>query len=153
MKIHALMALAAICCLAANASAAAAEPQDIETILALTGQAAFLGKQEHDSLQLFEKATNKTGGIHGQMIRMSFHDNQSNPQVAVQLVNDVLGSHPKLILGSSLVAPCNAMAPFVQAGPVMYCFSPAFTRRPAAMSSPPAPRPSIRRTRWCAFSA
>ena len=133
MKTHALMALAAIGCLAANAGAAAAESRDIETILALTGRAAFLGKQEHNSLQLFEKTVNKTGGIHGKPIRMSFHDNQSNPQVSVQLVNDVLASHPKLLPGSSLVAPCNAMAPFVQAaGPVMYCFSPGI--HPAAGS-------------------
>src|SRR6185437_12145635 len=40
-----------------------------------------------------------------------------------QLLNDVLASHPKLLLGSSLVATCNAMAPLVQSGPAMYCFS------------------------------
>ena len=124
MKSHALVALAALSCAAATVTARAAAPQNVEVILALTGQAAFLGKQEQDALQLFEKLVNKTGGIHGSTIHMDFHDDQSNPQVAVQLMNDVLASHPKLLLGSSLVAPCNAMAPFVQAGPVMYCFSP-----------------------------
>jgi branched-chain amino acid transport system substrate-binding protein len=122
MKINALIALAAVLCLA-NAETRAAEPQDIEVIQALTGQGAFLGKQEHDALQLFEKTVNKTGGIHGSTIRMNFHDDQSNPQIAVQLLNDVLASHPKLLLGSSLVATCNAMAPLVQSGPAMYCFS------------------------------
>jgi branched-chain amino acid transport system substrate-binding protein len=123
MKKNAVAALAAALSLAVPAASRAAEPQNLDVVVALTGQGAFLGKQEHDALQLFEKTVNGTGGIHGTPIRMNFHDDQSNPQIAVQLLNDVLAAQPKLLLGSSLVATCNAMAPLVQSGPVTYCFS------------------------------
>jgi branched-chain amino acid transport system substrate-binding protein len=106
------------------APARAEDFYDIHVIEALTGGGSFLGQEEHDALQLVEKLTNKTGGIHGKKLRFVFHDDQSTPQVAVQLLNDVIALHPTVIMGSSLVATCNAMAPLVQDnGPVMYCFS------------------------------
>ena len=42
----------------------------------------------------------------------------------VQLANRVIATKPAVLLGSSLVAICNAMAPLMQDGPAMYCFSP-----------------------------
>jgi branched-chain amino acid transport system substrate-binding protein len=42
----------------------------------------------------------------------------------VQLTNQAIASKPAIIMGSALVAMCNAMAPLVQNGPVMYCLSP-----------------------------
>ncbi len=97
---------------------------DIHVIASLTGGGAFLGMEEHDALLLVEKSVNKTGGIHGKKLRYVFHDDQSSPQVAVQLLNDVVALHPAVFMGSSLVATCNAMFPLVQdKGPVMYCFS------------------------------
>jgi branched-chain amino acid transport system substrate-binding protein len=36
----------------------------------------------------------------------------------------VAGSKPAVLLGSSLVGACSAMAPLMQDGPAMYCFSP-----------------------------
>jgi branched-chain amino acid transport system substrate-binding protein len=106
------------------APARAEDFYDIHVIEALTGGGSFLGQEEHDALQLVEKLANKTGGIHGKKLRFVFHDDQSTPQVAVQLLNDVIALHPTVIMGSSLVATCNAMVPLVQDnGPVMYCFS------------------------------
>jgi branched-chain amino acid transport system substrate-binding protein len=104
--------------------AAAAEPYEIQAVLGLTGQGAFLGKQVNDALLLFEKAANATGGIHGRQVHIAIRDDQSNPQTAVQLTSDIVAAHPPLLLGSVLVASCNAMAPLVANGPVMYCFSP-----------------------------
>lgn len=118
-----IMFLAAPMALVAPAAAADAA-YDIPVVQSLTGGGAFLGKQEQQALQLEEKVINKAGGIHGHPVRFVFHDDQSTPQVAVQLLNEVLATHPAIVLGSTLVATCNAMTPFVKNGPVMYCFSP-----------------------------
>src|ERR1700733_13160623 len=105
--------------------AAAAEPFQIPVILPLTGGGAFLGTSENQSLQIIEKLVNQTGGIKGRPIHFAVQDDQSNPQVAVQLTNGALAKKPPVILGSAVVAMCNAMAAIVKAsGPVQFCFSP-----------------------------
>jgi branched-chain amino acid transport system substrate-binding protein len=101
----------------------AEETYDIPVILALTGGGSFLGREEQQSLQLAEKVANASGGIHGRKLRFLFQDDQSTPQLAVQLATDVVAQRPTVIMGSSLVATCNAMAPLMRNGPVMYCFS------------------------------
>ncbi len=97
---------------------------DINVILPLTGGASFLGKSEQKALQLAEPILNKADGLKGQPVHFEFYDDQSNPQTGVQLSNRVIGAKPAIVLGSSLVAVCNAMAPLMQDGPAMYCFSP-----------------------------
>jgi branched-chain amino acid transport system substrate-binding protein len=120
---EALVAMSVLGSLARPASAAP-KSYDIDVVLSLTGGGAFLGREEHDALTVAEPAFNKAGGIHGRPVHFIFHDDQSSPQLAVQLTSQVVGSHPALILGSTLVANCNAMQPFVKNGPVLYCFSP-----------------------------
>ena len=110
--------------------ASAADTQDINVILPLTGGGAFLGKAEQQALQQYEKVVNSTGGIHGKPLKFVFHDDQSSPQVAVQLANQVKATNPPVILGSALVALCNAMAPLMKEGPLLYCFSPGITVEP-----------------------
>jgi branched-chain amino acid transport system substrate-binding protein len=104
--------------------AAADDTHDINVVLPLTGSGSFLGKGEQVALQLAEKVINNTGGIHGRQLRLIFHDDQSSPQIAVQLTNGIVASRPAVVIGSALVAMCNAMAPLVRNGPVMYCLSP-----------------------------
>ena len=104
--------------------AQAADPYEIHVILSLSGPGAFLGNGERQALQFAESATNASGGIQGHKLTFVYHDDQTNPQVAVQLANDVLATKPAVILGSSLVATCRAMMPLMQNGPLMYCFSP-----------------------------
>ena len=105
--------------------AAAADPFEIPVIMPLTGGGAFLGTSENQSLQIVEKMVNAAGGIKGRPIHFAVQDDQSNPQVAVQLTNGALAKKPPVILGSSVVAMCNAMAAIVKAtGPVQFCFSP-----------------------------
>ena len=106
------------------APARAASTDDIPVIASLTGGGAFLGQEEQQAIQIFEKLVNKTGGIHGRKVHFVFHDDQSSPQQAVQLGNEVLAEKPIVVLGTTLVAGCNAMGPLMQSGPVMYCFSP-----------------------------
>jgi branched-chain amino acid transport system substrate-binding protein len=53
-------------------------------------------------------------------------DDQSQPAVAVQLANGIIGKHVPVMLGPTYVASCLAVAPLVRAnGPVQYCFAPA----------------------------
>lgn len=119
-----LVLLALSMLLLVAAPARATDNFDINVIMPLTGPGSFLGQGEQQSLQLAEKVVNNAGGIAGRPVHFVFHDDQSSPQVAVQLTNDVIAGHPPVMLGSSLVAMCSAMAPLVQSGPVEYCFSP-----------------------------
>jgi len=102
----------------------AAETYELPVILPLTGGAAFLGTGEQKALQLIAKSTNASGGIKGRTLKLAFHDDQSNPQVGVQLASEVIAKKPAVMIGSSLVAICRAMAPLMKDGPVDYCLSP-----------------------------
>ncbi|HEX4111784.1 MAG TPA: ABC transporter substrate-binding protein [Stellaceae bacterium] len=102
----------------------AADPSfDIPVIVSLTGGGAFLGKQEHQALTIEATVVNNAGGIHGLPVHFIFKDDQSSPQLAVQLANAALAANPPVILGATMVASCNAMAPLMASGPVMWCFS------------------------------
>ncbi|HXP30720.1 MAG TPA: ABC transporter substrate-binding protein [Stellaceae bacterium] len=112
--------------------ARAVEDYQLHVILPLTGNAAFIGQEQQQMLELVRASVNRSGGIQGRDLRFVYHDDQTSPQVAVQLSNDVLATHPSVILGSAITAMCNAMAPLMQDGPVMYCTSPGI--HPAAGS-------------------
>lgn len=105
-------------------AALAAGTYDVNVVLPLTGSAAFVGQGEKDSLSAVEDQVNSAGSIGGQKLHFVFHDDQTQPQVAVQLTSQVLGSQPAVVMGSSLVAMCLAMAPLMTNGPVQYCLSP-----------------------------
>ncbi len=116
-------------------SAVPAQPAPIEinAILALTGAAAFIGNAEKQSLGLIEQSTNAAGGIKGRPIKFVIQDDESNPQVTLQLVNGLVAKKVPLILGPSFTATCLAIGPVVaKSGPVDYCFSPSIA--PAAGS-------------------
>jgi branched-chain amino acid transport system substrate-binding protein len=103
--------------------AEAAEPLQFEAILSLSGPGAFLGTSEREAMELQEKMINRSGGVHGRPISFAFHDDQSSPQVGVQILASIKPTNPPFILGSSLVAACNALAPMVKSGPLLYCLS------------------------------
>ena len=126
------LSLFGIVALAFQGVALPAHAYDINVILPLTGGASFLGKEEQKALQLAEPLINKAGGIQGQPVRFVVYDDQSNPQTGVQLANKAIAAKPAVVMGSSLVGICNAMAPLMQDGPAMYCFSPGI--HPAAGS-------------------
>src|SRR5262245_26126982 len=105
-------------------AAHAADPYDLHVVLPLSGGGSFVGQGQHDSLEALAATVNKAGGISGRPVHFIYHDDQTSPQVAVQLTNEVLGTHPIVVLGSSLVAMCRAMAPLMKNGPVLYCLSP-----------------------------
>jgi branched-chain amino acid transport system substrate-binding protein len=123
-----LAALALVFAPAASTPALAqASPYEINVILALTGAAAFIGTSEQKSLQLLEALTNKTGGIKGRPVKFVIADDQSNPQVTVQLANQLIAKNVPVILGPTYTATCLAVGPLVKAGPVDYCFSPSIS--------------------------
>ncbi len=106
--------------------ARAADPYVVNVILPLTGTNAFLGKTEVITMNVIEKLTNESGGIQGHPLQFSIQDDTSSPQVALQLVNDLVAKHVPVILGSSSAAICSALAPLVEkSGPVEYCYSPS----------------------------
>jgi branched-chain amino acid transport system substrate-binding protein len=111
-------------------ASAADDAYDFHVIVPLTGGSAFLGKTEQDAFLIAAKVINQNGGIHGKKLNVIVHDDQSSPQVAVQLTNEVVAAHPTVIFGSAVSALCNAMAPLVKQGPVMYCFSPSIRAVP-----------------------
>ncbi len=105
-------------------AATSGDPIDIQVVLPSTGTLAFLGASEQRDLVIEQKLFNDGNGIHGHPVNFVFHDDQSTPQIAVQISNQIIADKPKLILGTALVGSCNAMAPLMHDGPVMYCFSP-----------------------------
>lgn len=111
----------------------AADPVEIPTILPLTGIGAFVGHEQQQAVKAAEAYVNKTGGIAGRPVSFVIQDDQSNPQVAVQLVQGLRAKHAQVILGPTWAASCGAMLPLDEAdGPVTYCLSNAI--RPPAGS-------------------
>jgi branched-chain amino acid transport system substrate-binding protein len=109
---------------------AAEQPYEINVILPLTGSAAFLGSIEKANIEAHLTSINRNGGIQGRPVAFVFHDDQTSPQHAVQLVQQILPSKPAVIIGSAVQAMCNAMAPLLANGPVLYCLSNSFRPTP-----------------------
>jgi branched-chain amino acid transport system substrate-binding protein len=127
----AIVSLVAAAALTMSRAAPAAEPAtgrpyDIHVILPLTGGGAFLGAGHQDALNILADVVNKSGGIKGRPLHFVFHDDQTSPQVAVQLATQILAEKPAVILGSSLVAMCAAIEPLMKDSTVQYCLSPAY---------------------------
>ena len=109
--------------LAGLTPAGAAEPYRIDAILPLTGSGSFLGQGEQKALEILEKQVNAEGGINGRPVSFDVQDDQTSTQVTVQLASKILRARPAVMVGPVLVAGCNAVAPLVKSGPVMYCLS------------------------------
>ncbi len=118
----------AICFLAAfvspmpesQAQAAISKEVTIPVILPMTGPAAFLGKQSKLGLDVAEQFANNRGD----RIRLAYYDDASNPQVAVQIANQLIAGGARVFLGPGLKATCAAVVPLVSKGPLDYCLSP-----------------------------
>lgn len=123
----------AIACVAANVFVAPAAtpapasgtPYEINAIVSLSGNGAFIGAQEVQALQAYETVVNRTGGIHGRPVHFAIGDDQSNPAVAVQLASAIVAKNAPVILGPGLTATCRAIVPLIKNGPVSYCFAPS----------------------------
>jgi branched-chain amino acid transport system substrate-binding protein len=120
----AVVALLAAVLLPGSAALAADPPVTIPIILPLTGGGAFVGQTHQKTMQVLEALVNKEGGIKGRPLKFAFLDDQTSPQVAKQLGTQEQNKAP-IVLGSSLSAMCQAIAPVYESGPVNWCLSPA----------------------------
>jgi branched-chain amino acid transport system substrate-binding protein len=128
------LALAVVLALCLPLGAAAQQqPVEIPVIDTLTGSFAFMGSQVARAFALVEDRVNKEGGIRGRPVKFVMHDDQTNPQVAVQLVGQAIAAKYPLIIAGMVVSLCSAPMALVKAdGPLLYCFSPGV--HPAAGS-------------------
>ena len=119
--------------LALDVEQAAAKPDfSIPLVISLSGGGAFLGQAEHRTLELAMPLINRDGGIHGRNVTFVFHDDQTSPQISVQLTSQIIAQSPPVILAATLTANCNAMAPLARSGPVIYCSSPGVHPKPGS---------------------
>jgi branched-chain amino acid transport system substrate-binding protein len=103
-------------------------PYTFTVILPMTGQAAFSGQAESQSLTAYEKYLNANGGIRGTNIHFDIKDDQTSPQIALQLTNAAIAQKAPVIFGSAVVATCSSIGAAVGAtGPVQFCFSPGYS--------------------------
>ena len=131
LRFRSAFALGASCVVALAASTSitqaapvSGDPVEIPAILPLTGPTAFLGKSEQSALALVEDLVNKAGGISGRPVKFAVQDDQSDPQLSVQLYNGIAAAKPAVIIGPAVTATCGAIAPLLKDGPVLYCLSP-----------------------------
>jgi branched-chain amino acid transport system substrate-binding protein len=108
------------------ASSTAADPIEINVIFSLSGASAFIGRETARSVGVVADTINRAGGVDGRPIKFTIQDDQSNPQVAVQIANNLLAKNAPIIIGPSAVAQCAAVAPLIAGKAVMFCMSAAF---------------------------
>jgi branched-chain amino acid transport system substrate-binding protein len=115
-----------VCALAASGSAQAArEPYEINALVPLTGGGAFLGSAYKEAFAAIESVVNRSGGIQGRPLKFVLSDTQTNPQVALQLVNGLIAKHVAVFIDGGPSGVCSASIPVVlNAGPLDYCLSP-----------------------------
>lgn len=111
--------------------AQAPTPYELHAILSMTGPAAFLGSKEAEAMRIVEGDVNKRGGIRGRPIKIVIEDDQTNPQVAVQLLNGLIAQKVPIFVGATIGAACGAQLPIISKdGPTQYCLSPVIKITP-----------------------
>jgi branched-chain amino acid transport system substrate-binding protein len=113
-------------------SARAAEPLEVNVILSLTGAAAFLGSSEATSVRTIESMVNKHGGLSGRPLKFTVYDDQTTPQIAVQIANQIIAKGAPVIVGPSLNSTCAAITALLARGPVDYCLAPGIRLVPGS---------------------
>jgi branched-chain amino acid transport system substrate-binding protein len=128
MRYKVFLAIAALLFFVAPRSMAIAdnpEPYELYAILGLTGAGTFVGQGQQVTLNVLENVVNEEGGISARKIHFTILDNKSDPQVTIQLANDILAKKVPVVFVSGLLAACRAIVPLMNAGPVEFCLSPA----------------------------
>jgi branched-chain amino acid transport system substrate-binding protein len=117
-------ALAAVSLVALASVAPAADPYEINVILPLSGNIAFVGSTQLQALKALEGYVNRTGGIRGRPVAFVVSDDQSDVKTALLLAQRLIAKNVPIIMGPSSPQACAAIAPLVaQAGPVLYCLA------------------------------
>ena len=106
-------------------------PVELNASIPLTGGGAFLGTSYVKTFQAAESVVNATGGVRGRPLKIITSDNQTNPQVGLQLTNALISKKITYFIDGAPTAVCNASVPVVQkSGPVDYCLSPLLRPQP-----------------------
>jgi branched-chain amino acid transport system substrate-binding protein len=126
LRHHALRAAAifqaAILLVLANQPARAAAVYEINVILPLTGNIAFVGATQLQALKAVELYVNRTGGIDGRQLSFVVADDQSDVKTSLLLAQVLVAKNVPIFLGSSSPQACAAVGPLIaQHGPVHYC--------------------------------
>lgn len=129
-RLAAAVATALLVAGSAVCGSAAPDPYDIYAVLPTTGGAAFLGKQEAEALRVFEDDFNRAGGFRGRSLHVIVYDDQTNPQLAVQLTSQALEKHPAIVLDGGPATTCRATAALIANGPLQYCLTPSIHPTP-----------------------
>ncbi len=130
-----LVSAAVIAALVAGAPAGptrAADPLVIDAISSLTGPSTFVGKGTAEGLEAVEAIVNKAGGIGGRPVKFLIHNDESSPQLTVQIANQIFDHHPAVVVGSTYGAGCRAIFPLTTSGPVTFCMTPAVVPAPGS---------------------
>ena len=117
-------AVVVVAALATARAGAADAPYVIYASLPSTGSGAFLGSAEVKTIALIEKLVNAAGGISGRPIHFEVRDDATDPQQAVQIVNEFLAKKAPVMIGPALTATCRAIEPSLKDALVAYCTSP-----------------------------
>ena len=100
MRSLALTLSVALVALFISSAAQAAEPPFvIPSIESMTGAGAFSGKETEETLRRLETGVNRQGGIKGRPIHFEIYDDQSKPQVSVQLLSQIMAGGSQVVLG------------------------------------------------------
>ena len=122
----ALLMLASACgSQTASSGSGGSDPYTFGVVTSQTGGASQLGVGELRGAQLAADYVNSKGGVSGHKIQIESADDQSQPNQALQQTRNLIAKKVTALVGPSVVANCNAIAPFVKDnGPVDYCLSP-----------------------------
>lgn len=128
-----IMTIAALAVAAVPSMGESAEPVPIYVFAELTGSNAFVGGEEAKAALVAESVINRSGGINGRPVKVIVQDDQSSPQVAVQLMSDAIAKHAQAVVGGGVVSTCSAAAGLVKDdGPVLYCWSSGIHPKPGS---------------------
>jgi branched-chain amino acid transport system substrate-binding protein len=106
------------------AAAADTAPVEIPVLAALAGPLAFYGQAVVKGLELLADSVNKDGGVNGRPIKFVVSDEQSNPQIAAQLMSQAVAKGAQLVLDAGGASSCLAAGSLLKAdGPVLYCMT------------------------------
>jgi branched-chain amino acid transport system substrate-binding protein len=120
-----LLACCAFFALLCGAGYAQDDAFEINVIASMTGPGAAVGAGVQASLTGLQEIVNREGGVSGKLIHFTFLDDQTSPQIALQLTNAMRQKNVQAFLGPSFASTCNAVAPLLSAGPVAFCLSPS----------------------------
>ncbi|MES2758202.1 MAG: ABC transporter substrate-binding protein [Pseudomonadota bacterium] len=98
----------------ATASAIAADPIRIGSVLSVSGPAAFLGDPELKTLQLYVEKINAAGGVLGRKLELVHYDDGSDAAKANSFTKRLIESDKvDILIGGTTTGATMAMAPLV----------------------------------------